>query len=206
MQVSCEGKDRQLRMDILDRDLFDPKPNIPQHTSWTMSVLHELDQAIGPGVLDKPIFAMDNDPHAGTAPNSVTIQALREGEYNNLFSRGSSVSEVVHEADLPPESLPSVELTSASPFMPLSPELPKYPPIARAARLEGSVNLTFDVDSLGKVQYIEVTSGTQQRMLQGAAEAAAKTWTFPEAAFGKKIQATLGFKLNCQFTVDTNVN
>jgi len=47
MQVSCKGRDRQLRMDILDRDIFDSAPHTPANTSWTMTFLTELDTTLG---------------------------------------------------------------------------------------------------------------------------------------------------------------
>ncbi|MBV8437119.1 MAG: hypothetical protein JOY95_06355 [Silvibacterium sp.] len=49
MEVTCGGKDRQIRMNILDRDLFDSSPGTPKNTSWSMAVLAKLDQALGPG-------------------------------------------------------------------------------------------------------------------------------------------------------------
>lgn len=39
MQVTCGGENRQIRTDILDRDLFDSAPNTPKNTSWSMAVL-----------------------------------------------------------------------------------------------------------------------------------------------------------------------
>jgi hypothetical protein len=61
IQVRCAGKNRQIRTDILDRDLFDSAPNTPKNTSWSMAVLQRLDSAIGPGVIDKPIFSCRYD-------------------------------------------------------------------------------------------------------------------------------------------------
>src|SRR5215471_4708946 len=45
MSVQCGTQTRFIRMDILDRDMFDPVPSTPEHTSWTMALLGHLDQA-----------------------------------------------------------------------------------------------------------------------------------------------------------------
>jgi hypothetical protein len=49
---------RNIRMDVLDRDMFDPHPITPQHTSWTMALLRRLDAALGGSVLDLPAFTV----------------------------------------------------------------------------------------------------------------------------------------------------
>ncbi len=43
---------------ILEKDWFDKSPNTPKNTQWTLALLQRLDKAIGPGVMDKPIFAI----------------------------------------------------------------------------------------------------------------------------------------------------
>ena len=35
MQAQCANHNRIIRANVLDRDMFDPAPNTPQHTSWT---------------------------------------------------------------------------------------------------------------------------------------------------------------------------
>src|SRR5271170_2518782 len=39
LQVQCGTQARIIRSDILDKDMFDPAPNTPEHTSWTMQLL-----------------------------------------------------------------------------------------------------------------------------------------------------------------------
>lgn len=56
MQVDCGGRIRLIRSDILDRDMFDPSPKTPEHTSWTIRLLGRLDAAMGAGVLERPMF------------------------------------------------------------------------------------------------------------------------------------------------------
>src|SRR5271156_6008696 len=59
MEVQCGNQTRVIRSDILDRDMFDPAANTPEHTAWTMHLLQLLDKAVGPSVMDKPIFPTD---------------------------------------------------------------------------------------------------------------------------------------------------
>jgi hypothetical protein len=56
LSVSCKKGDRQIRADILDKDLFDRSAKTPPNTSWTMAVLGQIDGSLGPGVMDKPAF------------------------------------------------------------------------------------------------------------------------------------------------------
>ncbi|MGJ5816004.1 hypothetical protein [Paludibaculum fermentans] len=54
MAVPCGKQMRLIRMDILDRDMFDPAPKTPEHTSWTMGLIGRLDQLLGSLVMDRP--------------------------------------------------------------------------------------------------------------------------------------------------------
>jgi hypothetical protein len=58
MQVGCGGEGRRIRMDILDRDMFDPHPATPERTSWTMTLLGWLDELLGSAVMDRPVFTL----------------------------------------------------------------------------------------------------------------------------------------------------
>jgi TonB family protein len=62
---------------------------------------------------------------------------------------------------------------------PLTTEIPKYPPIARAACVQGAVALLVDVDSTGKVTAADILYG--HPLLRRTAEAAARAWTFDAA-------------------------
>lgn len=86
MQVQCGSQTRLVRADILDRDMFDAAPHTPEHTSWTMSLLDRLEQAVGPGVLNSPIFptAADTEAPPATA-DSAALQDLAAGKYDGLF-------------------------------------------------------------------------------------------------------------------------
>jgi TonB family protein len=195
LQVNCGGKDRQLRMDILDKDLFDSRPQTPENTSWTMSLLGELDKALGPGAMDKPMFSLGSTEQS-RVPDTELVRAIRNGQFDELFDKDHTVSNVVLEADKPPPPPPSVEIESVTPFAPISPKLPIYPRIAKAARVEGLVTITFDVSADGKVENIVLVNGP--KMVELGVKDAVTGWSFPQSAWGKSGQAAIRFALNCK--------
>jgi TonB family protein len=194
MQVSCGEKPRQLRMDILDRDLFDPAPNTPEHTTWTMGVLSRLDKALGPGVWDRPMFSV-GDTGARPRPDSELVQEIRDGKYDALFGKGELVSQIALDAAKLPPPPPSIEIESVTPIAPISPKLPVYPPIAKAARVEGLVNVTFEISAEGKPHNIVVVDGP--RMLQQSVIDGLSGWSFPQSAWGSSGRAAIRFRRNC---------
>jgi len=67
----------------------------------------------------------------------------------------------------------------------ISSELPQYPSHARAARIQGTVKLWFEINSRGKVVRADTTSG--HPLLRQAAIKTVKTWKFqisPDARVG----------------------
>ncbi|HZH32134.1 MAG TPA: TonB family protein [Pyrinomonadaceae bacterium] len=82
-----------------------------------------------------------------------------------------------------PASLSSVQVVYAEekPSV-VSPDLPKYPPIAAAADVKGSVVVEVDVDSAGSVVSAKAVEG--HPLLRRAAEESAKLWEFNPASDG----------------------
>ena len=78
MQASCSGKDRQIRMDILDRDIYDSHPNTPPNTSWSMIFLSELKDLLGPDSSEQPMFPTGQAEHL-QAPDTPLVHAVGEG-------------------------------------------------------------------------------------------------------------------------------
>ncbi|HTW77964.1 MAG TPA: energy transducer TonB [Terracidiphilus sp.] len=196
MLASCNGKDRQIRMDILDRDIYDNHPQTPANTSWTMELLSRLQDVLGPGSESEPIFDL-GAAERHSVPEAPLANAIRRGDYDSLFGKGERVSAIVVEAGLPSQPQPSVEVVSVGPILPTTSVLPKYPPIAIAARLSGTVEATFDVDAGGKAENIAYLNGDRLKMLQLGVSDALATWKFPESARGKTESAQIRFNLNC---------
>ena len=204
MLASCVGKEQQIRMDILDRDLFDPRTATPENTSWTMQVLSEVDRATGPGAMEQPMFATGTETKVESVPETELFHALRDGRFNGLFGNDSTLTEAVHDAQDGPPPPPTIELVETIPFSPVEAIIPKiYPPIGRLARVEGVVAVQADIDTSGKVI---IKSADGPKMLQGAASEAIRKWIFPEAAFGHSEEVKVQFKLNCTPHIHTNVN
>jgi hypothetical protein len=197
MQVGYGGKDRQIRMDILDRDLFDPAAGTPKNTSWSMTVLKQLDSALGPGVMEKPTFSLGTSGPAAP-PATPLVQGIEAGDFDSLFGEQTKVSEIAQAAANGPPPPPTVAIESISPVAPIATELPKYPPIARLAHVEGLVEATFDVGGDGLAKNIEFVSEPRGRMLQLAVSDALSKWEFPESAWGKRGKVSIRFKLNCK--------
>ena len=194
MSVQCGTQARLIRMDILDRDMFDPAPKTPEHTSWTMTLLARLDQALGPGVLERPIFGLEGQPRP-TQPQNRDLEDLRRGAFDILFKQApDKPSELYLKAQNRPPP-PTVTLAKVSPVRPISEALPTYPPIARAARISGVVSFTLDVTPNGSVNNFQVTSG--HPLLRKAVEAEVTKWRFSAEAAGRSIEGAIQFSTNC---------
>ena len=81
--------------------------------------------------------------------------------------------------------------------------MPKYPPLARQARIEGVVKLTFTLSAhSGEPTNIEVVSG--HPILKGAAIDNVRTWKFENLyAVERKYETTFRYRLSDQPTSAT---
>jgi hypothetical protein len=109
MRVQCGAQTHMIRSDILDNDMFDPAPNTPEHTSWTMQLLARLDDAVGPGVLERPIFPISGkEEPSATNFNSEALADGGSGKLDMLFQGApDKPSELYHAARIRPPA-PSV--------------------------------------------------------------------------------------------------
>jgi hypothetical protein len=66
--------------------MFDPRSGAPEHTSWTMGILAQLDHALGSGVMDKPMIALPEASGGSAQPlDSPTLEEIATGKYDPLF-------------------------------------------------------------------------------------------------------------------------
>jgi len=184
MQVACGERSRRIRMDILDRDMFDPEPRTPQHRSWTMRLLVRLDQALGSNVLEQAIFPVPNSLEAPAQPPSdALVDKLKGGRFDSLFDKApDQLSELFRQSQIPAPK-PTTELISSSPFRPTFFPLPKYPPLTRLTNTPGQVTIEARVNEVGEVLDTRILNG--HPLLKIAAEAAVKDWKFPADAAGR---------------------
>jgi TonB family protein len=195
LHVQCGRKERIIRADVLDRDMFDPNVATPDNTSWTMRLLTRLDKVFPSGVGDRPMFDSSAEPSRATTLNADTARALASGEYDHLFAGAPDRPSDLYRASQTPPPSPDVRLLSSEPFQPEKFVLPGYPPIARLARIEGTVVVTFQVDANGGVTDAQFDSG--HPMLRQTVTNAVGQWRFPKEAADHQIKATIDFKTNC---------
>jgi len=197
MQVQCGSQIRVIRSDILDRDMFDPqRAATPKNTSWTMQLLSRLDEAVGPGVMDRPMFgAWDESQPSPKLEPSFELEDIGTGKYDGLFPKAPDKMSDLYAAAQKPMPVPTVRLVSVEPFAPEAAVLPPYPGIARLAHVEGSVTLNFYIGTDGRPTGIVFESGPG--LLQHAVTNAVGGWNFQHAGSLQKVTATLEFKLNC---------
>ena len=195
MRVRCGADERQIRMDILDRDIYDPgRAKTPERTSWTMTLLSRLDQALGRGPMERPIFTISDTPST-PLPNSEILNELSAGLLDSLFPQTTpGVSDLYRQA-LHPLPSPWVELVSSDPTAPTSHDLPKYPPLARVAHITGRVQFTAQIDPGGHLSDLKIISG--HPLLIKSVQESTQSWVYPTAASGSQIVAVLEFKMNC---------
>lgn len=196
MQVRCGDQTRIIRSDILDRDMFDPRTGTPEHTSWTMGILAQLDHALGPGAMDKPMVSLPGDSGGSAQPlDSPTLQEIAEGKYDLLFPGTTDKPSQIYLSTRVAIPTPTVSLVKSSPFTPIQAPLPKYPLIARAANLEGPFTFAVDVQADGRTTNFVVENGAT--LFRAAMEDASHGWVFPDQAAGQRVVITVEFALNC---------
>jgi hypothetical protein len=201
VQARCGDQTRRIRVDILDRDMFDQNPQTPEHTSWTMNLLARFGSHLGDNltrVIQRPILPVGENPSPPAAlPKETALLAdVREGKLDGFFGKvPDKLSAIYNEAEKPPPPPPIVELVSSAPFGPISFEAPAYPQLAKAARVEGEVAFVFDVNSDGGTTNLRFLKGAP--LLRATAETSVAGWKFSKEAAGHEIQATLNFRTNC---------
>ena len=126
VQVQCGHETRIIRSDILDKDIFDPAASTPKHTSWTMQLLARLDQALGPGVMDKPMFPMPDAEKAAVKADqaSEALLDVSAGKYDGLFKGAPDRPSDLYRAAQVRPAVPTVRLHSSTPFQPSKLQLP----------------------------------------------------------------------------------
>ena len=192
LQVQCGPQTRIIHSDILDRDWFNASAGTPEHTSRTMRLLEQLDHAVGPGVMDRPIFAASQEGKRAQGPESAAMRDLGAGRYDALFKKArAKLSELYRSAHNPTPG-PAIRLLSSTPFQPEILVLPVYPQMARIAHLTGPVAFKVGVNQDGTTADISFESG--HPLLQNAVREAVSAWRFSKDASGKHVQATIDFQ------------
>jgi hypothetical protein len=140
MMAHCGMQSRIIRADILDRDMFDAEAHTPEHTSWTMKLLSQLDHAAGPSVMDRPVFpTLTGENTSAPPPESEALRDVGSGKYDELFEGApDKPSDLYRAAQIKP-IVPTVRLVGSTPSHPENFVQPEYPPIAKLAHADGIV-------------------------------------------------------------------
>lgn len=205
MQVQCKEGPRILSSAVLDRDIFASKPQTPRVTSWTMEILQKLDNLLGPGAMDKPMFQMGStrtDESEASSPEFV--RALKSGAYDGLFPGSADHPSAIYKASRKTPPAVGAVLTKISPSNPDAFIAPTYPPIAKAARVEGDISFRLKVGAACAPEQVEITAGP--KLLHQSTADAVKRWRFCNLAAGQVVQGTIEFRLNCKQTVNSSVS
>lgn len=197
MEVQCGNQTRVIRLDILDRDMFDPAVNTPEHTAWTMQLLRLLDKTFGPSVMDKPIFPTGESANPPLEhPDSLVLRDLSAGKYDELFlGAAEKPSDLYRLAQNRPPLSPNVRLLSTASAPPGVLTMPTYPPVARSADMQGTVSFTIYVDATGHI--IDLTFQSGAPIFQAAVKSASSSWKFPPNLTIPWIRAAIKFSLDC---------
>jgi Gram-negative bacterial TonB protein C-terminal len=196
MQVPCGEKMRRIRFNVLEQDWFLAHPNTPRNTFWSIGLLTKLDEALGPGPMDKPVFPLPEQGSGERIALDPDVQkALEDGGYDELFAGAQDkVSKLLRDSQVVPPQ-PLVTLKNVFPVQPESFALPDYPRISRLAHVSGIVTVSGIIGSSGAPTFLVAQSGP--KLLQPAAMNAVAQWKFPPETRGQMMSAALEFDLNC---------
>jgi hypothetical protein len=196
MQVRCGEQARIIRSNILDRDIFEPHAGTPPHTSWTMGILTQLDQALGPGAMEEPAFALAGDVRPSEPlVDSPTLQEIAAGKFDALFPGTTDKPSQIYRSFREPIAAPTVTIIDSVPIKPISAPLPPYPALARAAGVQGTFPFSLHIQSNGEAN--EFAAQNAAPVLRSAMEEASRKWKFPKVAADQRVVVTVEFALNC---------
>lgn len=196
IQVQCSTRPRVIRADILDRDIFGEHAKTPQYTSWSRTLFEKLDRATGQSPWEKPVFPVpDSAPAVPPTSQSAVLQAIANGKYDEVFGDVSDRPSVLYRLAQNVPRQPITELMKSDPVRPSIFVDPIYPPIAKAARVHGTVDFHLAVGSNGVPKDVAIDSGPKM-LWQATSDAIAK-WKFSNDDSGKIVQGSIRFELNC---------
>jgi TonB family protein len=147
--------------------------------------------------MDKPAITLPGDAGGSPQPpDSPTFQEIAAGKYDRLFPGTTDKPSQTYLSTKVAPTPPTVSLVKSSPFTPILAPLPQYPAIARAARVEGTLTFTVDVQADGRTTRFAVENGPP--LFRAAMEDASHGWVFPDQAAGQRVVVTVEFTLNCR--------
>ena len=130
------------------------------------------------------------------ASESRILQETGAGKYDSLFQAAIDKLSNVFFASQNSQQAPTVQ-SRIEPIQPERAVLPVYTPLARTARIEGTVSFSFVLDD--NLVPSNIVFETGNPLLRTGVPAALSRWKFPDGSIGQKFQAAFEFRLNCPF-------
>jgi protein TonB len=143
-------------------------------------IVSEIDQGLhAPTKIPKDIKMLKED--APPPPSSAGVAGMSgmgsgSGAAGGIFGGMGAGSAPVINVAKPKPTGPARISSGVIAGNKISGQSPQYPPIARAAHMQGTVTLHAIISKAGTIERLEAVSGPQ--MLQGAALEAVKTWRY----------------------------
>jgi protein TonB len=125
----------------------------------------------------------------------VALQAIADGKLDGIFGGSPDRPSALYRMAQNGPRKPFIELTTSEPIRPKEYVDPVYPPIAKAARVHGTVEFHLTVGSDGSAKDIAIDSGP--RMLWQTVSDAIAKWKFPADGAGEIVHGSVRFGLNC---------
>jgi hypothetical protein len=123
------------------------------------------------------------------------MQAVADGKFDEIFGDVSyRLSDLYRLAQNAPRQ-PFIELTKSEPVRPTVYVDPVFPPIAKAARVHGTVDFHLTVGTNGLAKEVAIDAGPMM-LRQSVTDAIAK-WGYPANDSGKVVHGSIRFGLNC---------
>jgi TonB family protein len=195
LRVRCGTQVRVIPAHIFE-DYWFNAATPPKRTSSILDLVKKLDNAVGPGVMEKPAFSFsDNSGTSPLPPASPELEAVGAGEFDALFPWDQDKLSYLYRAALYLPQPPTVQLVTVLPYPPQAVNLPDYPPLAKSERIEGQVTFVGDVDANGTLTNVKFVNG--HHLLESAVREVIYSWKFPKEAYSRSVHGTVEFRLNC---------
>jgi protein TonB len=158
------------------RDERDPQASTAAVATQAAPVLRDRTRDPGEAATERPIVPAtktdESTPSTSDELETADGSPEAEGPVDTKVDRVAPVVPRTRPGDL--VNLSEVDRAPVAKDKPM----PGYPPAARSTRQEGTVNLRLLVDERGRVEQVEIDSGTKSRQLQRAATQAVKRWVY----------------------------
>ena len=192
LRLQCGDGIRTFQISAWDSDLFEPDSKIAPRTAWIRSVFEIVDKE-GPELEEIQLFKVPTDRIVSREVRSPMEEMLRKGLFDGMLAKAPHALSAIYAESQRTWPAPTAVLKSATLFLPDG-DVPLYPDIARAARLQGTVTISATVLRDGTMTDVRVTGPP---LLVTAARARVSKWIFDAGAAERGFEGVIEYDLNC---------